>query len=77
MIYIYGSGGRAKLIKEILIRHKVKSQEIKFIDDYIKGYKKTSYLLNNFNKKKISYILGYQIQNAAKIFFFQKKIQKN
>ena len=66
MIYIYGSGGRAKLIKEILIRHKVKSQEIKFIDDYIKGYKKTSYLLNNFNKKKISYILEYQIQNCSK-----------
>ena len=33
MIYIYGSGGRSKLIKEILLRLKKKNKNIIFIVD--------------------------------------------
>ncbi len=78
MIYIYGSGGRAKLIKEILIRHEIKSQEIKYIDDYIKGYKKTSYLLKNFNKKKDQLYIGISDPKLQqkKYSFFKKKLKE-
>jgi len=48
MIYIYGGGGRAKLIRELLIRLKTRSKDIIFIDDYKKKYNSTSYLLKNF-----------------------------
>ena len=78
MIYIYGGGGRAKLIKEILIRHEVKSKEIKFIDDYIKGYKRTSYLLKNFNKKKDQLYIGISDPKLQqkKYSFFKKNFKK-
>ena len=54
MIYIYGGGGRAKLIRELLIRLKIKSKNIIFIDDYEKKYNSTSYLLKNFNRTILS-----------------------
>ena len=78
MIYIYGSGGRAKLIKEILIRHKVKPKNIEFIDDYIKKYKKTSYLLKNFKKKKDRLYIGISDPKLQKkkYSFFKKKFKK-
>ncbi len=75
MIYIYGSGGRAKLIKEILIRHEIKSKEITNIDDSIKGYKKTSYLLKNFNKKKDKLYTDPKLQQK-KYSFFKKKLKE-
>ncbi len=78
MIYIYGSGGRAKLIKEILIRHKVKPKNIEFIDDYIRKYKKTSYLLKNFKKKKDRLYIGISDPKLQKkkYSFFKKKFKK-
>ena len=47
MIYIYGTGGRAKLIREILFRLKIKEKDITLIDDYFEKSKNTKYLLKN------------------------------
>ena len=52
MIYIYGNGGRGKLIKELLLRLKIKYKDITFIDDYKKKFKNKSFLIKNFNNKK-------------------------
>ena len=46
MIYIYGSGGRGKLIKELLLRCKKRNRDITFIDDQKKIQKNKL-----FNKK--------------------------
>ena len=51
MIYIIGSGGRAKLIKETLIRSKIKNDKIFLIDDSIKNCKSTQFLFKNFNRR--------------------------
>ena len=78
MIYIYGGGGRAKLIKEILIRLKTKSKDIKFIDDYEKKYNNTTYLLKNFNIKKDKLYLGISDPKLQKkkYTFFKSKLKK-
>ena len=52
MIYIYGTGGRAKLIREILFRLKIKEKDITLIDDYLEKSKNTKYLLKKFNIQK-------------------------
>ena len=77
MNYIFGGGGRAKLIKELLIRLKINSKNILFIDDYKKKYN-TSYLLKKFNKKKDNLYIGIsdpKIQKR-KYTFFKSKLKK-
>ncbi len=77
MIYIYGSGGRGILIKELLIRLGKRSKEITLIDDFKKKFKKTNYLLKNFNKKKDYLFIGIsnpKIQKE-KYTFFKKKLK--
>ena len=63
MIYIYGSGGRGRLIKELLIRLGNTKKEIVFVDDKKKKYKKSNYLIKRFNKKKTVYSLVLQNQS--------------
>lgn len=78
MIYIFGSGGRAKLIKEVLLRLKKKNKQIIFIDDNKKGFKDSKYLLKNYNKKNDSLFIGIsdpQIQKS-KYYYFKKKLKK-
>lgn len=74
MIYIYGSGGRGKLIKELLIRCKQKNKDITFIDDFKKKFKKTNYLLKNFisGKDKL-FIAILDPKTQKKNTFFSKK----
>ena len=67
MIYIYGYGGRGKLIKELLLRLNEKIKNITFIDDYKKNSKKQSFLLKNYDHKKDKLYIGIA----------DPKIQKN
>ena len=77
MIYIYGSGGRAKIIKELLIRLKIKSKNILFIDDHKKEHN-TSYLLEKFNNKKDKLYIGISDPKLQKkkYTFFKYKLKK-
>ncbi len=77
MIYIYGSGGRAKIIKELLIRLKIKSKNILFIDDHKKEYN-TSYLLKKFNNKKDNLYIGISDPKLQKkkYTFFRSRLKK-
>ena len=78
MIYIYGSGGRGKLIKELLLRRKKLSKNIIFIDDYKKKYKKTNYLIKNFRSNKDQLFIGIlnpKIQKK-KYLFFKKRLKQ-
>ena len=78
MIYIYGSGGRGKLIKELLIRCKQKNKDITFIDDFKKKFKKTNYLLKNFisGKDKLFIAILDPKTQKKKYLFFKKKFKK-
>ena len=58
MIYIIGSGGRAKLIKEVLIRNNIKKVKILFIDDSSKNFKSTQFLFKNFKRGKDKLFIG-------------------
>ena len=78
MIYIYGSGGRAKLIKELLIRLGNNKKEIMFVDDKKRKFKGSSYLINRFNKKKDKLFIGItepKLQ-VKKYLYFKKKLKK-
>ncbi len=77
MIYIYGGGGRAKLIKELLIRNDVKLSNILLIDDFKKKYKNSSYLIKNFNKKKDQLFIGISDPNLQekKYLLFKSKLK--
>lgn len=80
MIYIYGAGGRAKLIKEVLIRKGEKLKNIQLIDDSQKKYKKTSYLIKNFQKKIDRLYIGIsdpKLQEKKYLYFKAKKININ
>ena len=66
MIYIYGTGGRAKLIREILFRLKIKEKDITLIDDYLEKSKNTKYLLKKFNIQKDKLFIGIADPNIQK-----------
>ena len=55
MIYIYGYGGRGKLIKELLLRLNEKIKNITFIDDYKKILKNNPSYLKIMTIKKINF----------------------
>lgn len=78
MIYIYGTGGRAKLIREILFRLKIKEKDITLIDDYLEKSKNTKYLLKKFNIQKDKLFIGIADPNIQKkkYLFFKKKLKK-
>ena len=77
MIYIYGSGGRAKIIRELLIRLKIKSKNILFIDDHKKEHN-TSFLLKKFNNKKDNLYIGISDPKLQKkkYTFFRSRLKK-
>ncbi len=81
MIYIYGGGGRAKLIKELLIRNDFKLSNILLIDDFKKKYKNSSFLIKNFNYKKDRLFIGISDPNLQKkkylLFKSKLKIRDN
>lgn len=77
MIFIYGSGGRAKLIKEALIRVGRKKKEIVLIDDSNRKTKNSKFLLKNFKKRIDQLFIGVtnpKIQNT-KYKYFKKKLK--
>ena len=77
MIFIYGSGGRAKLIKEVLIRDGKKKKDIVFIDDTNKKTKNSKFLLKNFKKKIDQLFIGItnpKIQ-SSKYKYFKKRLK--
>jgi acetyltransferase EpsM len=78
MIYIIGSGGRAKLIKEVLIRNNIKKVKILFIDDSSKNFKSTQFLFKNFKRGKDKLFIGISDPKLQKIKynFFKKKFIK-
>ena len=77
MIYIYGSGGRGKLIKELLIRLGNAKKEIMFVDDKKKKFKRTNYLIKRFNRKKDQLFIGIADPKLQikKYFYFKKKLK--
>ena len=80
MIYIYGAGGRAKLIKEVLIRSGEKLKNIQLIDDLKKKYKNSSYLIKNFKKKIDKLYIGIsdpKIQEKKILYIKSKLINVN
>ena len=81
MIYIYGGGGRAKLIKELLIRNNFKLSNILLIDDFKEKYKNSSFLIKNFNYKKDRLFIGISDPNLQKkkylLFKSKLKIRDN
>ena len=77
MIYIFGSGGRAKLICEIIKSNFVKSRVI-FIDDFNKKFKNSKYLIKFFNPKSDKLFIGISNPIIQKKYydFFKKKLKK-
>ena len=77
MIYIYGCGGRGKLIKELLLMLNKKIKNITFIDDYKKNKKKHSFLLKNYDYKKDKLYIGIADPKIQKIkyLFFKSKLK--
>lgn len=77
MIYIYGSGGRSRLIKEILLRLKKKNKNIIFIDDLNKNYKSSKYLIKKFKNFKDQLFIGISDPKIQKFKydFFKKKLK--
>ena len=77
MIYIFGAGGRAKLIKEVLIRKGEKLKNIQLIDDRLKKYKNSSYLIKNFKKKIDKLYMGISDPKLQekKLLYFKAKLK--
>lgn len=77
MIYIFGSGGRAKLIREIIQSKFVKSKII-FIDDFNKKFKNSKYLIKFFKPKSDKLFIGISDPIIQKKYydFFKKKLKK-
>ena len=77
MIYIYGSGGRAKLIKEILLRLNKKKKDIIFIDDLNKDYQSSDFLIKKFKSLKDQLFIGISSPKIQKLkyLFFKKKLK--
>ena len=78
MIYIYGSGGRGKLIREILLRSKQKARNIMFIDDIKKSFNNSNFLLKKYDHKKDQIFIGISdpIIHKKKYQELKKKLKK-
>ena len=78
MIYIYGSGGRGKLIREILLRSKQKAHNIMFIDDIKKSFNNSNFLFKEYDHKTDQIFIGISdpIIHKKKYQELKKKLKK-